>query len=136
MYRGSCLCGVVQYAVNGELGPIAFCHCSRCRKAQGSAFASNSPIPAADFVLHHGADALTEFESTPGKFRVFCRHCGSPLYSRNVNIPGVLRLRIGTLDTPVTARPAHHIYASSHAEWFEILDTAPQYDGLEPGRKP
>lgn len=132
MIKGSCLCGKVSYEYRGELGPIVFCHCSRCRKAQGSAFGTNSPVKAADFSLLSGEDVLREYESSPGKHRVFCSHCGSPLYSRNSAIPGVLRLRVGSLDTPITARPVAHIYASSHAEWESITDTLPQYEAGVP----
>jgi hypothetical protein len=133
MYQGSCLCGQVRYELHGELGPIVFCHCSRCRKAQGTAFGTNSPVRAGDFHLLGGCEWLREYESSPGKYRVFCGHCGSPVYSRNAAVPGVLRLRIGLLDTPVTARPVAHIYATSHAEWERILDDLPQYEAGVPG---
>src|SRR5207249_12306987 len=40
--RGSCLCGGVAYEIGGSVaGPIANCHCSRCRKARAAAHASN-----------------------------------------------------------------------------------------------
>jgi hypothetical protein len=38
MHKGSCLCGAVEYEISGALGPIVFCHCSRCRKANGAAY--------------------------------------------------------------------------------------------------
>lgn len=132
MVAGSCLCGSVKYAVNGELGPIVCCHCSRCRKAQGTAFATNSPIKESEFQLLSGQNVLREYESSAGKFRAFCSSCGSPVYSRFIGKPGILRLRIGTLDTPIEARPTAHIYASSHAEWFEIQDDLPQYEAGVP----
>lgn len=132
MIKGSCLCGKITYEYRGELGPIVYCHCSRCRKAQGSAFGTNSPIKAEHFTMLSGQDVLKEYESSPGKHRVFCSHCGSPLYSRNTAIPGVLRLRVGSLDTTITARPVAHIYASSHAEWESITDTLPQYEAGVP----
>ncbi|MGH8493715.1 MAG: GFA family protein [Moraxellaceae bacterium] len=132
MYKGSCLCGGVTYELRGELGPIVFCHCSRCRKAQGSAFGTNSPVRKDEFHLLSGQDLLREYESSPGKHRVFCSHCGSPVFSRNKALPHLLRLRIGLLDSTVDARPVAHIYASSHAEWEEILDSLPQYEGLPP----
>ncbi len=130
MYQGSCLCGAVQYELRGDLGDIVFCHCSQCRKAQGSAFASNSPVQAADLLWLAGQEMLSEYESSPGKHRAFCSRCGSPLYSRRDNLPEVLRLRIGTLDTPIAVKPSGHIYAPSHAEWFTIADELPQYETL------
>jgi hypothetical protein len=127
MLTGSCLCGAVRYEVKGELGPIVMCHCAQCRKANGTAFATNSPVKARDFHLLQGSEALAEFESTPGKFRVFCGRCGSPLYSRRAAAPDVLRLRIGTLDTPLDARPSAHIFVDSKAAWWEIDDDLPQH---------
>lgn len=48
MLTGGCLCGAVRYQLSEKLGPIVYCHCFQCRKASGSAFASNAPINAAE----------------------------------------------------------------------------------------
>ncbi|MET0343927.1 MAG: GFA family protein [Polyangiales bacterium] len=132
-YTGSCLCGKIRYEIRGELGAIVFCHCGQCRKAQGSAFASNAEVKRDAFVLLAGTDVLASHTSSPGKRRHFCRACGSPLYSERDGLP-VLRLRIGTLDTPISAQPTAHIYAGSKAEWFDITDALPQHAELEPAR--
>lgn len=47
MIEGSCLCGGICYEYDGEIEEISVCHCSQCRKAQGSAFAAVSPIDSA-----------------------------------------------------------------------------------------
>jgi hypothetical protein len=134
MNTGRCLCGTVRYEVTGAIGPIVFCHCSQCRRAQGSAFGTNAEVNAGDFAVVTGAASITEFESSPGKKRAFCSVCGSPLYSRRVDRPGIVRLRIGTLESPIANRPVAHIFASSKAEWDTICDDLPQYEGAEPGR--
>jgi hypothetical protein len=125
----------VRYCFSSELGPIMVCHCSRCRKANGSAFQATSPVAAADFQLQSGQELLAEYESSPGVFRVFCRVCASPLYSRRTATPDMLRLRLGSLDTPVAGRPALHIFTASKAEWHDIHDDAPRYPVL-PGEVP
>lgn len=131
---GSCLCGAIRYEIHGQLGPIVHCHCSMCRKAQGSAFGTISPIPAASFVLLTGDGALKAYRSSPDKERVFCSHCGSPLFSRRKSLPGTLRLRVGTLDDPLSQRPTAHIFTGSKASWHEITDALPQHAELEPDR--
>src|SRR5512146_3250228 len=108
MLKGSCLCGAVRYELDGELGPISCCHCSMCRKAQGSAFATNAPVDAARFRITEGAASLRAYRSSPEKERVFCATCGSPLYSRHDARPEVVRIRVGTLDGPIAARPTAH----------------------------
>jgi hypothetical protein len=130
------LCGAVRFEVRGEVGPIVLCHCSQCRRAQGSAFAANAEVRAAEFFVVAGAASLKDFESAPGKVRSFCAVCGSPIHSRRQGNPGVLRLRVGTIETALASRPIAHIFATSKAEWFDIHDDLPQYEGTEPGRLP
>jgi hypothetical protein len=42
-------------------------------------------------------------------------------------MPEAIRLRVGTLDTPVSGKVSAHIFVGSKAEWFDILDDAPQF---------
>jgi hypothetical protein len=134
MLTGRCLCGEVRYEIQGDIGPIVLCHCSQCRRAQGSAFGANAEVGARDFAVVAGATNIKEFESSPGKRRAFCGVCGSPLYSRRDDRRDVIRLRVGTLETETASRPSAHIYATSKADWFEIHDALPRYERLEPGR--
>lgn len=127
MIEGSCLCGGIRYQYDGEIDEISICHCSRCRKAQGSAFAAVSPIESARFHLLAGAELLREYRSSPGKVRVFCAYCGSPIYSAKDALPGIKRLRLGTVDTPLACADIFHIYVDSKASWFEFDDRHPRH---------
>ncbi|MFI5306019.1 MAG: GFA family protein, partial [Polyangiales bacterium] len=95
MIEGSCMCGGVKYEATGPLTLMARCHCVQCRKASGAEFATNGNVPADGFHLVSGEDLLRRYESSPGKFRVFCGRCGSPLWKRDDTKPDVLRLRLG-----------------------------------------
>ncbi|MFU8927721.1 GFA family protein [Acinetobacter puyangensis] len=97
MIRGQCLCGEVKYSYNAPIVETIICHCLDCQKAQGSLFAFNSPIDQQKFVIEQGKLALKEFFYTENKARVFCLHCGSPLYSYRKDLPHVIRLRLGTV---------------------------------------
>jgi len=127
MLTGSCLCNAIQYQITGELGPTMICHCSKCRKASGSAYAVNALVNTEDFEVVSGQEFISEFESTPNVFRAFCKHCGSPLYSRRSSMPDAIRLRLGTMDSAVAIKPEAHIYVDSMAEWDHIYDDIPQY---------
>ena len=130
MYRGSCLCGTVQYKVRGEFGVGYFCHCKRCRKATWTAFASSALVATQDFVVVAGEQAMKSF-SVNGVHRVFCAECGSPIISRRDAMPDFVRVRLGTLDSPLGCGPQGpirgHIYVGSKADWFQIHDSLPQY---------
>ena len=60
MIKGSCLCGGVRYEYDGEIDEISICHCSQCRKAQGSAFAAVSPVATERFRILAGAELLRD----------------------------------------------------------------------------
>lgn len=132
MLSGSCLCGTVKYELDGEIGQIYFCHCSRCRKANGSAFSAVAPINAQDLHIRSGRQSIRKYDSAPGVGRYFCGECGSPLFSKREHAPELLRLRIGTLETNIASPPITHIFVDSKAAWFEICDTHPQYPERPP----
>jgi len=132
MYEGSCLCRNVQYRITGDIGDFGYCHCTSCRKASGSAHAANAPVERAQFQLLSGADTLREFVSSPGKVRTFCSRFGSPIYAWLAETPDVLRIRLGSLDTPLTKRPQAHTWVSDKAAWEPIDDGLPQFDEWAP----
>jgi len=127
MLLGSCLCGSVRFRVNGKLGPVTYCHCEQCQRASGSAFAANAPARTTYFELTSGDNLVSEYESSPGKFRAFCRRCGSPVYSRRDAEPEIRRIRLGTLDSDPERRPLAHFWVNSKAPWHSIGDSLPQY---------
>ena len=134
MYVGACLCGGIRFEILGGIRNIVYCHCSRCRKAQGSAFAANGIVATADFRMSTGESLLTGYESTPGQTKFFCRTCGSPIMSKSMARPDQVRVRLGAIDSDLTERPMAHIFATSKANWEEIAGDLPQYEGYEPGR--
>ncbi len=124
--EGSCLCGGIRYSIRGDIAGINYCHCVQCRKASGTAFATNAAVATADFNISQGIDRLASFESSPGKNRYFCSRCGSPIYSQFDDKPDVVYVRIGTIDDDAGLRPDIHIHVASKAPWYEIFDSLPQ----------
>lgn len=134
MYTGGCLCDAVRFEIHGPIRNIVYCHCSQCRKAQGSAFAANGIVSAADFRIVRGEVALTSYESTPGQRKYFCKTCGSPILSKTAARPQQVRVRLGTIESDIQERPMAHIFATSKANWETLCGELPQYAGHEPGR--
>jgi hypothetical protein len=118
MLTGRCLCGGVRIEIEGSLGPVVQCHCSLCRRASGTAFATNASVRADSFRAAAGAELVREYESSPGYFRAFCSRCGSPLYGSGERFPELRRVRLGVLDGDPGARPAAHVWVGSKAPWF------------------
>lgn len=129
MLSGSCACGAVAFAADAPAEPITFCNCRTCRKVNGTAFGANMSVPRQAFRWLRGEDRLTSYESSPGKVRRFCSTCGSPLTAERPGNPDApLRIRLGTLDTPVE-NPTFvgHIWRSQAADWFDQRRELPEW---------
>jgi hypothetical protein len=99
-----------------------------CRKASGTAFASNASVERDEFRLTQGGDLIQRYESSPGHWRCFCRVCGSPVFAEVAAMPTLVRLRLGLLDDDPGARPAYHWAIEFKAPWWTIRDDLPQLE--------
>ncbi len=130
MVRSACLCGKVAWQIEGPLQFMSHCHCSRCRKAHGTPFATFTAGAAAGFEMT-GQEHVTEWESSPGFPRRFCLHCGSVVPGDPWQ--GLMFVPVGNfLDDPIE-RPAMHIFVASKAPWYDICDSLPRFDSYPPG---
>lgn len=128
--KGSCLCGVVSYEISGSFKVMGHCHCAKCRKANGAAFATWGLIDPDQFRWTSGEDCVQAYESSPGRQRCFCRNCGSQLVAMHGGVVG--EIVIGTLDDDPGVRPQEHIFVGSKAPWYEILDALPRHSEWPP----
>ena len=131
-HRGSCNCGAVRFEIEGKLGPFGFCHCRTCRKASGTAFTANASVKREQVRFLGGEDAIRRYESSPGVFRCFCGTCGSPIYKDQPALPGTIRIRLGTLDTDVGAKPLAHAFWGEKADWYDLKGEMPVYETWAP----
>ena len=128
-FSGECLCGRVRFEIRGEIGPFAYCHCTSCQRASGTAFAANAAVREVDLKWLSGRDDIVEYESSAGKFRAFCRGCGSPIYARLVAAPDWFSIRLGLIDDDLAHTATAHFNVSEKAAWFTVTDDLPQYEG-------
>ncbi|WP_114417394.1 GFA family protein [Marinospirillum perlucidum] len=116
--KGSCLCGQIRYEIDALAMPIQHCHCQTCRKAHAAPFATTAGVKREQFRWLQGTSSLSTFESSPGKLRHFCKHCGSHLLAERPAQPHVI-LRVATLDDDPGLRPQAHIWVSQEVPWLE-----------------
>lgn len=135
MYKGSCLCGKVKITIEGGISDIIHCHCSLCRKNSGTAYATNGFVERSDFTIVAGEQDLSQFSYKLNRVRHFCQHCGSPVYSENLEDPQRIRLRLGILDSSIVERPISHNFVTSKANWEEMDAKLPRYEAFEPERQ-
>ncbi len=127
--RGSCLCGGVAFAVDLPFERFVHCHCSRCRKATGTAHATNAVVKAAALRWQRGEDLIVRYDlPTARSFATsFCRRCGSPLphltrSGREAIVPA------GTFDDALGIMPERHMQWASRADWYGDAAELPKED--------
>ena len=125
---GSCLCGSVVYELRGDARRFYHCHCERCRKASGTAHASNIILQLQSITWTAG-ESLTRSYKLPEAERftsVFCKTCGAPL--PRVYDGGIAVVPAGSLDHEPGIEPQARIFAGSRAEWSCGGDALPCHD--------
>lgn len=98
IYHGSCHCGAVRYeARSTPIEEAMSCNCSMCRR-KGSLLAF---IPASDFSLLSGDEALTDYQFNKHVLHhLFCRTCGVTSFVRGAKPDGtpMIALNVRCLD--------------------------------------
>ncbi|MGJ5175713.1 GFA family protein [Bradyrhizobium oligotrophicum] len=117
--RGSCLCGKVVFEVDGPFDKFLNCHCSRCRKASGTAHSCAVIVKAAALRWLQGEVSVTRFDLPQARSftTAFCSRCGSPMphltrSGREAIIPA------GSFDQPLGTAPDRHVHWASRADWY------------------
>lgn len=127
---GRCLCEAIAYEIDGDLGPIVNCHCSKCRRWHGAAFRTRCTIEAKKFKWLKGEEHLSKYHSSKHVIKTFCKICGSNLISIYEDRPDYIGVHIGGLEQDPGNRPMANIFVKYKSPWYEITDNLPQYEEL------
>lgn len=102
----------------------SFCHCESCRRA------TSSPVTAffgiADGHWRWTAEQPATYASSPGVWRDFCPHCGSPMAYRSTRFPGETHFYAASLDDPTIFRPEDHAMSAESLPWLHLSDGLPR----------
>ena len=130
MINGSCLCGTVRFAIDGEPEDMSSCYCAMCRKAHGAAFATYLHCTPGELRWISGEDAVCRHESSPGFVRAFCGRCGSVVPyadAHHANVPA------GLLDDDPGIPVSRQIFTAGAPAWCPVDPAVPRHDAWEAG---
>jgi hypothetical protein len=124
--RGSCLCGTIGYEADPPFDWFGYCHCSRCRKATGSALAANAFVKPDAFRWTRGEAQMIRYDLPEARSFAtsFCGKCGSPLPHKTRNGSAVM-IPAGSLDDDPGAGPTTNVHWSSRATWSRHTSDLP-----------
>ena len=104
--EGGCLCGAVRFTCEGEPLNVRTCHCRNCQKAMGSPFFARALYDQRAITVNGDTG---RYPSSDHLERVFCKECGTRLFSwrRNCTAAGVA---LATFDDRNAFTPTEHIW--------------------------
>ena len=136
---GACLCGQVRYRLSAEPLTARVCWCRDCQRIAGNGTVNAFfPTEAIDITGSPG-EYLRAAESGRLVRRRFCPQCGCHLFADSPGYPGLVVVRVGTLDNPSLIKPLANIWSSSAPGWacldplLERIDKQPSLPKPRPG---
>ncbi len=129
---GSCFCNSVKYVITGDIKSVVNCHCNKCKKLTGSAFAEIAIIDGQNLEISAGHELISRYAITEGSTKHFCGCCGTPIYNEHVKYPGLYMLQVGSLDEPAQITPAVNIFCESMLPWVKGISELASFEQLPP----
>ena len=128
--EGGCYCGEVRYRASGEPVLKGQCHCRECQYVSGG---------HPNVIMGMPAPGMTYTKGAPKEFRradlanpvtrEFCAACGTHLLSRSPKVPGVVLIKVGTLDDPsVFGAPRMVIYTIDKQSFHHLPEGVPAFE--------
>jgi len=133
-FSGGCLCGAVRYVCTAAPAMAGHCHCEDCRRSSGSGHCSHMAVPEASVMVTGETTGYARpADSGHVITRHFCPSCGSPVFSRNSAMAGMIFLRASSLDDLEVFKPQMHVYAERAASWDRPTEGLPTFEKMPPG---
>lgn len=130
-FSGGCFCGAVTYRVTGAPRFAYHCHCTDCRRINGTAFHTGIAVDRALFAITAGAPSpyATEADSGHTITRWSCATCATQLWSATTADETLVSVKAGSVTSvPHDAiRPTLQIFAQSRVPWADVPDALITY---------
>lgn len=128
--EGGCYCGQVRYEAAGDIAMKIQCFCRECQYTTGGSPLLGAGVPADGFKVTKGE--LKDFKRDDlenAVTRQFCGNCGTQIAS--LAMPGVVILKVGTLDDPAAFEgPQMSIYTCDAQPFHHVPSDIPAFEKL------
>ncbi|MDD5058310.1 MAG: GFA family protein [Sideroxydans sp.] len=127
--RGKCLCGQVEFEIDGAIPNFYQCHCSLCKKQSGSSSNTATLVGSEHLRWLAGQEIISSWVKDNGFRSDFCSRCGSPVPNPLSSAP-YYWIPVGLLDDELQRTIAAHLFVGSKAGWDVIAQTGTQYETM------
>jgi len=125
--RGHCLCGEVEFEIDGSCFKLYQCYCSLCRRQSGSSSNAATIISAEKFRWLSGAELISSWKKDTDFRSDFCSRCGSPVPNPLRNMTYVW-VPAGLVENGGELEIVAHLCVASKAPWDSISPEGLHYD--------
>lgn len=128
--EGGCYCGALRYRSTGDPVFKGQCHCRECQYVSGGGPNVVMGLPDATFVWVAGSPkGFARTDLARPVTREFCGECGTHVLTRSPGVPGVVILKVGTLDDPsVFGGPEMAIYLCDKQPFHLVPEGIPTFE--------
>ena len=122
-YTGRCYCKKVEFEFDGPIHSQILCHCRECRYLSGGEPNASIIISEDKFrVIKGKLKTFARDDLKKPRVRFFCGHCGTHICVKSPPRPGMLVLKVGTLDEHSWFNPETAIYCIDRQPFHQIPD--------------
>ena len=130
-FTGHCYCGQVKYKASGDPAIKVQCHCRECQYIAGGSANVTIGMPEDGFEYTEGQpNQFQRADLENGVTREFCGNCGTQLLSRAPALPGVMLIKVGTMDDPSMFSPDLAIFTKDIQDFHHVPDGMPAFEGM------
>ena len=125
---GSCICGAVNYEIRRRPLLTVNCHCTLCRKGNGSSFSTYASVLESSFFIVKGDDKVQTFALGERSEKNFCAICGSPLFNKNGKYPGFYMVHYGSLNELHNIEPSVNVFSADKLTWVGSIEALKSFE--------
>jgi hypothetical protein len=126
---GHCYCGEVGYEAGGSPIFQGQCHCRECQYVSGGMPVAVMGMPEASFRFTKGAPkGFRRRDLEKPVTREFCPECGTHVTTRSPALPGVVLVKVGTLDDPSVFEPQMAIFTCDKQPFHQLPPGVPAFE--------
>eukprot|EP01117_Protostelium_nocturnum_P019993 TRINITY_DN8814_c0_g1_i1.p1 TRINITY_DN8814_c0_g1~~TRINITY_DN8814_c0_g1_i1.p1 ORF type:complete len:140 (-),score=30.42 TRINITY_DN8814_c0_g1_i1:37-456(-) len=132
--NGHCLCGDIEFKIEGEPVAVYLCHCKDCQTISGSCFGTTSAkAEPKNFKILKGEPKHYETKSDAGNIvaKMFCPRCGTNIGSvgKKGTPDEYVSVRSGSMENP--PQPKQELYMKSKPSWVQpMVPENSRFDGM------
>ena len=135
-HSGRCYCGDIQFEFKEPIHSQILCHCRECRYLSGGEPNASIVISENTFTITRGKPkSFARSDLNEPRIRYFCGNCGTHICVKSPPRPGMLVLKIGTLDDHSWFRPQSAIYCVDRQPFHQIPKGLPSFEKTPPAKQ-